>query len=91
MDIMLQTLDELKYSYNKNSNEMVTVSGTYGGITIDGNAGKIKYDSVHQTKVDKIKQNYTVNFYRDQAIREGNEIRQSVNDQGIITLQIIRP
>lgn len=89
MDIMRQTLNELKYSYNE-ANDLITIEGSYGGIAIDSNAGRIKYDSVHQQKVDKIKQSYTTNFYKDQAIREGNQIRESVNEQGIITLQIIR-
>jgi hypothetical protein len=45
---------------------------------------------MHASDVSRIKQEYTVNFYKDKCIREGNQLKEERKANGEIVLNIIR-
>jgi hypothetical protein len=40
--------------------------------------------------VNKIKQQYMVNFYRDKAIKEGMQVQEEVKANGDVVINLIR-
>lgn len=91
MLIMKDTLKRLGYDYKEMGEHRVEIASHYRPIAIDSNSGEISFDNVDQKKVDKIRQEYMVDFYRDKALREGCQFKQEVNAQGEVIINIIRP
>lgn len=81
MLIMKDTLNQMGIRFSDQGNSL-HIEGSYGGINIT--ASSIKYDSVSGSQVNKIKQQYMVNFYRDKAIKEGMQIHEEVQANGEI-------
>ena len=85
MLIMKDTLEQMGISFTESAGQL-RIEGSYGGISItDSN---ISFDSVDQKRVNKIKQQYMTNFYRDKAIKEGMQIHEEVNAKGEVILTL---
>ena len=88
--IMKDTLKELGFDFTEQKQDILLIQASYP-ITVDCNVGSIKYDSANERDVNKIKQQYMVNFYRDKAIKEGMQIQQETKANGEIIINVIRP
>lgn len=88
MLIMKNTLEQMGYNYQELGDEKISVSMGYHQMVIDGNAGMITYDSDDVAGLNKIKQAYMVEFYREQAIQEGNQVQTEVQDDGSIDIYL---
>jgi hypothetical protein len=88
MLIMKDTLKQMGIDYEEINQNAVRIGRSYQDITIDGAKGTIKFDSASSHEVNNIKQNYMVNFYRDKAIREGNQLREERMANGEIRLHV---
>ena len=88
MLIMRDTLKQLGHNFTEVSQERLEIQRSYNPIVIQD--GSISFDSANQSEVNQIKQTYMVNYYKDQAIREGMQVKEEVNDNGEIVLNIIR-
>ena len=87
MLIMKDTLNQLGFDFTEPSENLLDIDRSYNHIRIQD--GSISYDSDDQTDVNKIKQTYMVNYYRDQAIREGMQVQEETNENGEIVLNIL--
>lgn len=87
MGVMEATLDQLGYNYSR-SNTYIKVARQYHDIVIK--EGSISCDDMDSGLVDEIKQSYTVNFYREQAIREGMQFHQETLANGEIRIRLTR-
>jgi hypothetical protein len=91
MLIMKDTMKQLGINFNEINDHQLDVSRRYNNISINSKTGNISFDSDDQTTVNKIKQGYALNFYKDQAIREGNQVHEELNVKtGEITLYVTR-
>lgn len=88
MLIMKNTLKQLGHAFKEVNQDVVEIQRSYRSIEINSKTGKISFDSDNSGEVDKIKQNYMVNFYRDKAIKEGMQIRQEVSANGEVILHV---
>lgn len=88
MLIMKDTLRQLGYEFTDINQDCVEIAQSYNNIRIDASTGEISYDSAQEKKVNTIKQNYMVNFYRDKAIKEGMQLTQEVGQDGEIVLML---
>lgn len=88
--IMKNTLTELGHDFTEPREDVMTIQASYRNITIDCNAGNITFDSAATGTVNKIKQQYMINFYRDKAIKEGMQIQEEVKDNGEVIINMIR-
>lgn len=70
--IMKETLKKMGIDYDE-VGSVLAVQKKHG-LKIDCKTGRITYDSDDKKAVESICQNYTVNFYCDQAIKEGNKV-----------------
>jgi hypothetical protein len=89
--IMKDTLRELGHDFTENKTDILTIQASYMPITVNCVAGEISHDSASQSVVNKIKQQYMVNFYRDKAIKEGMQIQEEVKANGEVIINMIRP
>jgi hypothetical protein len=90
MAIMEDTLKAMNIDYNKsNKGNVFTIKRDYNNIVINGNTNKIRSDEMDKSTVNEICKNYTVNWYKDRAIREGNEIREEVKANGEVHLHVL--
>jgi len=87
MAIMKKTLEQMGYSFTEAGETLKLSSGRYD-ITVDGKKGRINFDSEDRKLINTISQNYQVNFFRDQAIREGNKVTQEQMADGRIILHV---
>ena len=90
MLIMKDTLDKLGLAYQELKGDILSIRRLYHNIKINGQTGKISYDEMDKSEIDSICQNYMVNWYKDKAIREGNEIREETNVKGEVIIHVIR-
>ena len=90
MLIMKDTLKNMGIDYEELNQNQVRVARSYQDITIDASKGTINYDSASEHEVNRIKQNYMTNFFRDKAIREGNQLREERLANGDIRLHVTR-
>ena len=88
--IMKDTLRDLGFTYTEGRPDVLAIQAAYMPITIDCVAGSITHDSASGNTVNRIKQQYMVNFYRDKAIKEGMQIQEEVKADGEIVLNMIR-
>jgi len=90
MLIMKDALKELGYDFIEQNPELLIIKKGYQDIQIDAKQSSITYDNSDTKTVNKIKQTYTLNFYKDRAIKEGNQLREEVRENGEIVLRILR-
>jgi hypothetical protein len=86
--IMKDTLKQLGHAFTEVNQDVVEIHRSYNAININAKTGQITYDSGNSGEVDKIKQQYMVNFYRDRAIKEGMQIREEISSNGEIVLHV---
>jgi len=87
---MKDTLEQLGFNYKELNDHTLQLNRSYHNITINSNTGKISCDSANRHEVDKITQEYMVNFFKDKAIKEGNKYREERLANGEIELHITR-
>jgi len=90
MLIMKDTLKQLGHDFTETQKDVLQIQASYMPTTINGITGQIEYDDSNTKTVNKIKQQYMANFYRDQAIKEGMQIQQEVSHSGEIILRLSR-
>jgi hypothetical protein len=86
MLIMKDTLKQMGIDYTELNENQIDVKTNYRATNIDALTGQISYDSSDENIVNQIKQGYTVNFYKDQAIREGMQIHEERQANGEVHL-----
>jgi hypothetical protein len=82
---MKNTLAQLGHEFTE-QNEILNIMKTRYPISINATTGQISFDSDQTLMVNKIKQTYSVNFFRDRAIKEGMKVQQEVLANGEIEL-----
>jgi hypothetical protein len=85
---MKDTLKQLGYDFQEQNQEKFIIGQGYSNITIDAQNHSITYGDGQTGKVNKIKQAYMVNWYKDKAIHEGNDVQEEVKSNGEIVLNI---
>jgi hypothetical protein len=88
MLIMKDTLAQMGIKFNEIDQERIEIQRSYHPIAINSKTGEISYDEMHGSDVNRIKQEYTVNFYKDKCIREGNQLKEERKANGEIVLHI---
>lgn len=88
MLIMKDTLKQMGYQFNVESENVIQVS--FPWMEINAQEGSIHCDSMHRSTVDLVKKTYMANFYRDKAIREGNQVEEETTSKGEVILHIRR-
>jgi hypothetical protein len=87
--IMKDTLKQMGYDFIEKGQDIVQIQRAYHPIEINGKTGEFSYDEMHVSEVNKIKQEYMVNFYKDQAIKEGMNLRETRLSNGEIELHLL--
>jgi hypothetical protein len=87
--IMKDTLKQMGIDYNELNADELEVRRNYSPIHMNARTGQINFDSDDTHMVDELKQNYMVNFYKDQAIREGMQLREERQANGEIHLTLL--
>ena len=88
-EIMKRTLEQLGVQFSERG-ETITAKNEGGYREIQISANKITYDNTDERHVNKIKQAYSVNFYKDQAIKEGMQLREEKQANGTVVLTLLR-
>jgi len=88
MLIMKDTLKKMNINFNEMSEERIEIHRSYHPIAINSKTGEISYDEMNESDVNLIKQEYTVNFYKDKCIREGMQLKEERKTNGEIVLNI---
>lgn len=88
MRIMKDVLASMGIDYNEINSDQLSISRNYRNIVIDANEGTISCDSVAENEVNQIKQNYTVAFVKDRAIKEGMHLQEVMNEYGEVVLTL---
>jgi len=85
--ILKDTLKEMGINYEELGN-LITIKKKYHNIVMDLETGTISFDEMNINEVNKIKKNYMVNWYKDNAIREGNKVKEEINEKGQVILHV---
>ena len=88
MLIMKETLEQMGINYNKTGTDILSIPRSYHNIEINGNNNRISFDEANAKEVNKIKQTYMHNWYKDVAIKEGMQLTEEVNSKGEIVLHV---
>lgn len=86
MLILKDTLKQLGHNFNEIDADVVEINRSYHPIRINAKTGKTSLDEMNQRELDEINQMYTVNFLKDQAIKEGNQVKQETLASGEIVV-----
>lgn len=86
--IMKDTLKQLGFNFEETNQDRFVLLRKYNNIVIDAQRNEISFDSDNNWEVNKIKQNYMINWYKDKATREGNDVQEEVKNNGEIVLNI---
>ena len=88
-EIMKLTLDQMGVGYTEHGDTITAKNSSgYRDISINAAAGRITYDNSDESHVNKIKQNYMVNFFRDTAIKEGKQLQEKKLANGTVELYL---
>jgi hypothetical protein len=87
--LMKKTLADLSISYNEVNEERLEIDRRWHPIVINYRSNEISCDDMDQAFVNNIQKNYTLNAYRDKAIREGVRLQEEVTATGEIHLTIL--
>jgi len=92
MLIMKDTLTQMGIDFNEVNKDEISIRRNYHNILINAanGVGQITFDEMDLHQVNGIRQNYMTNFFKDQAIREGNQIQEERNTQGQVILHVLR-
>jgi hypothetical protein len=86
---MKDTLKQLGHDFIEKGQDIVQIQRNYHPIEFNASTGQTSYDEVNGSEVDKIKQQYMVNFYKDRAIKEGMQIQETKLANGDIELHLL--
>jgi hypothetical protein len=89
MLILKDTLKQMGHTFTETNAEIIEMRRSYNNIQFNTKTGAASYDDAQTNEVNKIKQAYAVNFYRDQAIKEGNQIQEITRATGEIEIRIL--
>lgn len=90
MLIMKDTLHKLGLNFTEVNENQIEMKRDYHNIVINSKLGNITYDSNQTREVNRIKQAYTVNYYRAEAIKEGMQLREETTAQGEVVLYVTK-
>ena len=86
--ILKDTLNQMGVKYTEVSDDVISIQRSYHSIMIDTNTDKISCDEANASEVEEIKYQYSINFYKDQAIKEGNSVTEEVTADGETVIYI---
>jgi hypothetical protein len=89
MRILKDTLNQMGINFTEQNQDVLAIQRAYMPITINTRTGDLSHDSAHTGEVKNIRIQYAANFCREQCIREGNQIKEEVDANGHITIQIL--
>ena len=89
IEIMKNTLTQMGIKYSEDKSGNLKISKRWHNIVIDSKNGGLSYDEMDKIEVDKICLQYQLNWFRDAAIREGNEIREEVMSNGEVCIHVL--
>jgi hypothetical protein len=87
--IMKDTLKQMGHDFVEKGQDIVQIQRSYHPIEFNAQTGEVSYDEMHVSEVDKIKQQYMLNFFKDRAIKEGNSVRETKLANGDIELYLL--
>lgn len=81
IEILKQTLTELGISHTVKNDHVVEITGSsrFDTMNFDLDSGKVKYDSMRDHELDRIKQGYSKNFILAEVRKKGHRV-QSINN-----------
>ena len=85
--ILKDTLKEMGFDFTENR-DVIEMNRAYHNLSINTESGKVSYDDANAGEFNKITTQYTVNFYKDKALKEGNQLVQETTSDGKIVLRI---
>ena len=88
MLILKDTLREMGIDYQELKGDILRIDRDYHDIVINGETGEISYDEENQQEINKIKQTYQTNWYKDNLIRQGNKITEEVTATGEVIIHV---
>ena len=89
MLILKDTLKQMGHSFNETNADIIEMRRSYNNIQFNTKTGNVSFDDAQINEVNKIKQAYAVNFYKDRAIKEGNQIQEVKRASGEIEIRIL--
>ena len=89
MLILKDTLKQMGHDFIEQNQDVVAIRRSYHNIEFNGKTGEISYDDMNTSEVNDIKQQYMVNFYKDRAIKEGMQIKETKLANGEIELHLL--
>lgn len=88
--ILNKTLKQLCHSHSKRGDSIFAKIGGYRDAEFNVKTSQISFDDMDVKRVNAVKQAYTINFYKDQAIREGMQLVEEKAANGTVTLRLSR-
>ena len=89
MLILKDTLKQMGHNFSEVNADIIEIQRSYNNIQFNTKTGNVSFDDAQTHEVNTIKQAYAVNFYKDQAIKEGNQIQEVKRATGEIEIRII--
>ena len=85
--ILKVTLKEMGFDFTENR-DVIEMHRAYHNLSINTADGSVSYDDANAGEFKKIQTQYTINFYKDKALKEGNQLVQETTSDGKIVLRI---
>ena len=89
MLILKDTLKQMGHNFTEVNADVIEMQRAYNNIQFNTKTGDVSYDDAQTNEVNTIKQTYAVNFYRDRAIKEGNQVQEVKRANGEIEIRIL--
>ena len=89
MLILKDTLKQMGHKFNEVSADIIEMHRSYHPIQFNAKTGDVSFDDANINEVNTIKQAYAVNYYKDRAIKEGNQVQEIKRASGEIEIRII--
>ena len=89
MLILKDTLKQMGHKFNEVSADIIEMHRSYHNIQFNAKTGDVSFDDAQVNEVNTIKQAYAVNYYKDRAIKEGNQVQEIKRASGEIEIRII--
>jgi hypothetical protein len=89
MLILKETLKQMGHNFSETNADVIEMQRSYNNIQFNVKTGEVSFDDAQTQEVNKIKQAYAVNFYKDQAIKEGNQVQEVKRTNGEIEIRIL--
>jgi hypothetical protein len=89
MLILKDTLKQMGHKFNEVSADIIEMHRSYHPIQFNAKTGDVSFDDANINEVNTIKQAYAVNYYKDRAIKEGNQVQEVKRANGEIEIRIL--